>query len=53
MELLDRWQIEVAVLNIFEQWPLIQSLYRESQWEVKYIDQIHVVFVRSLDRGQD
>lgn len=53
MELLDRWQIEVAVLNIFEQWPLIQSLYRESQWEVKYIDQIHVVFVRSLDRRQD
>ncbi len=53
MEMLDRWQVEVAVLNVFDQWPLIQSLYREPSWELQHVDQIHVVFVRSLDRREN
>jgi len=49
---LDSWDIQVAVLHS-DQWPLIQALVREDAWTLTAADQVHLVFVRSLNSGQD
>lgn len=44
---LDHWQITWLLLNPRGQWPLIQEALKSTQWRLKYVDEAHVLLVRS------
>ncbi|MEZ4458913.1 MAG: hypothetical protein R3E66_04150 [bacterium] len=45
-DVLDRWNVDVVVVRVDEQWTLIQRLMLASEWSLVFVDEVHLVFVR-------
>ena len=52
-EAVAAYDIDTMLLNHEGQWPLVQELIADPEWELELVDQSHLLFYRSLDGAQN